>query len=75
MCCELLCLERGIQWDEQMPSDKAIDRGDDAFNNSFSETCAGKQVPIAVFVEYGLTVATRCTLPFPAGATHLGKGR
>ena len=39
------CLEHGIQPDGQMPSDKTIGGGDDAFNTFFSETGAGKYVP------------------------------
>ena len=31
-CWELFCLEHGIQPDGQMPSDKTIGGGDDAFN-------------------------------------------
>merc|ERR1712217_249940 len=42
-CWELFCLEHGIQPDGQMPSDKTIGGGDDAFNTFFSETGAGKQ--------------------------------
>ena len=41
-CWELFCLEHGIQPDGQMPSDKTIGGGDDAFNTFFSETGAGK---------------------------------
>lgn len=37
-CWELYCLEHGIQPDGQMPSDKTIGGGDDAFNTFFSET-------------------------------------
>ena len=37
-CWELFCLEHGIQPDGQMPSDKTIGGGDDAFNTFFSET-------------------------------------
>ena len=33
-CWELYCLEHGIQPDGQMPSDKTIGGGDDAFNTS-----------------------------------------
>ena len=40
----------GIQPDGQMPSDKTIGGGDDAFNTFFSETGAGKHVPRTVFV-------------------------
>ena len=43
-CWELFCLEHGIQPDGQMPSDKTIGGGDDAFNTFFSETGAGKQL-------------------------------
>eukprot|EP00435_Cladocopium_sp_Y103_P065798 s91_g27.t2 len=43
-CWELFCLEHGIQPDGQMPSDKTIGGGDDAFNTFFSETGAGKHV-------------------------------
>merc|ERR1712226_978646 len=50
------CLEHGIQPDGQMPSDKTIGGGDDAFNTFFSETGAGKHVPRAVFVDLEPTV-------------------
>ena len=50
-CWELFCLEHGIQPDGQMPSDKTIGGGDDAFNTFFSETGAGKHVPRCVFVD------------------------
>eukprot|EP00325_Prymnesiales_sp_UTEX-LB-985_P001321 CAMPEP_0174700128 /NCGR_PEP_ID=MMETSP1094-20130205/5178_1 /TAXON_ID=156173 /ORGANISM="Chrysochromulina brevifilum, Strain UTEX LB 985" /LENGTH=101 /DNA_ID=CAMNT_0015897561 /DNA_START=359 /DNA_END=661 /DNA_ORIENTATION=+ len=49
-CWELYCLEHGIQPDGQMPSDKTIGGGDDAFNTFFSETGSGKHVPRTVFV-------------------------
>src|ERR1700679_2723073 len=42
-CWELYCLEHGIQPDGQMPSDKTMGGGDDAFNTFFSETGAGKR--------------------------------
>merc|ERR1712058_209196 len=50
------CLEHGIQPDGQMPSDKTIGGGDDAFNTFFSETGAGKHVPRTVFVDLEPTV-------------------
>jgi len=53
---ELFCLEHGIQPDGQMPSDKTIGGGDDAFNTFFSETGAGKHVPRAVYVDLEPTV-------------------
>merc|ERR1712100_57689 len=55
-CWELFCLEHGIQPDGQMPSDKTIGGGDDAFNTLFSETGAGKYVPRTVFVDLEPTV-------------------
>merc|ERR1711934_1082997 len=55
-CWELFCLEHGIQPDGQMPSDKTIGGGDDAFNTFFSETGAGKHVPRCVFVDLEPTV-------------------
>jgi tubulin alpha len=55
-CWELFCLEHGIQPDGQMPSDKTIGGGDDAFNTFFSETGAGKYVPRCVFVDLEPTV-------------------
>merc|ERR1712078_217964 len=55
-CWELFCLEHGIQPDGQMPSDKTIGGGDDAFNTFFSETGAGKFVPRTVFVDLEPTV-------------------
>ncbi|KAJ0786429.1 putative tubulin, cobalamin (vitamin B12) biosynthesis CobW-like, cobW-like domain superfamily [Helianthus annuus] len=42
--------------DGQMPSDKTIGGGDDAFNTFFSETGARKHVPCAVFVDLEPTV-------------------
>ena len=50
------CLEHGIQPDGQMPSDKTIGGGDDAFNTFFSETGAGKHVPRAIFLDLEPTV-------------------
>merc|ERR1712206_51174 len=50
------CLEHGIQPDGQMPSDKTIGGGDDAFNTFFSETGAGKHVPRCVFLDLEPTV-------------------
>merc|ERR1711908_96489 len=50
------CLEHGIQPDGQMPSDKTIGGGDDAFNTFFSETGAGKHVPRCVMVDLEPTV-------------------
>merc|ERR1711920_379906 len=55
-CWELYCLEHGIQPDGQMPSDKTIGGGVDAFNTFFSETGAGKHVPRAVFLDLEPTV-------------------
>merc|ERR1712100_835534 len=55
-CWELFCLEHGIQPGGQMPSDKSIGGGDDAFNTFFSETGAGKHVPRAVFLDLEPTV-------------------
>ena len=50
-------LESGfVQPDGQMPSDKTVGGGDDAFNTFFSETGAGKHVPRAVFVDLEPTV-------------------
>ena len=47
----LFSLFSGIQPDGQMPSDKTIGGGDDAFNTFFSETGAGKHVPRCVFLD------------------------
>ncbi|KAE9466758.1 hypothetical protein C3L33_01342, partial [Rhododendron williamsianum] len=55
-CWELYCLEHGIQPDGQMPSDKTVGGGDDAFNTFFSETGAGKHVPRAIFLDLEPTV-------------------
>ncbi|EFJ29130.1 hypothetical protein SELMODRAFT_231415 [Selaginella moellendorffii] len=55
-CWELYCLEHGIQPDGQMPSDKTVGGGDDAFNTFFSETGAGKHVPRSVFLDLEPTV-------------------
>ena len=48
--------EHGIQPDGQMPSDKTIGGGDDAFNTFFSETGSGKHVPRTVFIDLEPTV-------------------
>ena len=45
-----------IQPDGQVPSDKSVGGGDDAFNTFFSETGAGKHVPRCVFVDLEPTV-------------------
>ncbi|KAL8153717.1 hypothetical protein V2J09_011477 [Rumex salicifolius] len=42
--------------DCQMPCDKTVGGGDDAFNTFFSETGAGKHVPRVVFVDLEPTV-------------------
>ena len=42
--------------DGQMPSDKTIGGGDDAFNTFFSETGAGKHVPRCIFLDLEPTV-------------------
>ncbi|KAF6148561.1 hypothetical protein GIB67_042520 [Kingdonia uniflora] len=55
-CWELHCLEHGIQPDGQMPSDKTVGGGDDAFNTFFSKTGTGKHVPRAIFVDLEPTV-------------------
>jgi len=55
-CWELFCLEHGIQPDGQMPSEKTLGGGDDAFNTFFSETGAGKYVPRCVYVDLEPTV-------------------
>ncbi|KAG5516449.1 hypothetical protein RHGRI_037235 [Rhododendron griersonianum] len=55
-CWDLYCLEHGIQPDGQMPSDKTVGGGDDAFNIFFSETGTGKHVPRIVFVDLEPTV-------------------
>merc|ERR1712178_331809 len=55
-CWELYCLEHGIQPDGQMPSDKTIGGGDDAFNTFFSETGAGKHVPRCIYLDLEPTV-------------------
>lgn len=44
------------QPDGQMPSDKTVGGGDDAFNTFFSETGAGKHVPRAIFLDLEPTV-------------------
>lgn len=50
------CIQCLSQPDGQMPSDKTVGGGDDAFNTFFSETGAGKHVPRAVFVDLEPTV-------------------
>ena len=62
----LFCLFSGIQPDGQMPSDKTIGGGDDAFNTFFSETGAGKHVPRCVFLDLEVShqgfKLRRCTI-------------
>ena len=76
-CWELYCLEHGIQPDGQMPSDKTIGGGDDAFNTFFSETGAGKHVPRCVFLDLEVAAppAPSCLLQpaplFPPSLTLL----
>ena len=53
---QLFCLEHGIQPDGQMPSDKNIGSGTDAFNTFFSKTDAGKHAHRAEFVDLKPTV-------------------
>ncbi|KAK6923903.1 Tubulin/FtsZ, GTPase domain [Dillenia turbinata] len=53
---KLITLLLFLQPDGQMPSDKTVGGGDDAFNTFFSETGAGKHVPRAVFVDLEPTV-------------------
>jgi tubulin alpha len=45
-----------VQPDGQMPSDKTVGGGDDAFNTFFSETGAGKHVPRCVMLDLEPTV-------------------
>merc|ERR1711865_740507 len=45
---QLFCLEHGIQPDGQMPSDKTIGGGDDAFNTFFSSTSSWLDGPNAL---------------------------
>lgn len=52
----MLILFLFYQPDGQMPGDKTVGGGDDAFNTFFSETGAGKHVPRAVFVDLEPTV-------------------
>ncbi|PWA31125.1 hypothetical protein CCH79_00002913 [Gambusia affinis] len=54
-CWELYCLEHGIQPDGQMASSSPTGP-DDSFTTFFSETCAGKYVPRAIFVDLEPTV-------------------
>ena len=53
----------GIQPDGQMPSDKTIGGGDDAFNTFFSETGAGKHVPRCVFLDLEVSSDFSCREP------------
>ncbi|KAB2635860.1 hypothetical protein D8674_026394 [Pyrus ussuriensis x Pyrus communis] len=39
-----------------MPNDKTVGRGDDTFNTFFSETGAGKHIPLSIFVDLEPTV-------------------
>lgn len=45
-----------VQPDGQMPSDKSLGGGDEAFTTFFSETGAGKHVPRCVFLDLEPTV-------------------
>ena len=53
---DCLFVSVGAQPDGQMPSDKTVGGGDDAFNTFFSETGAGKHVPRSVFLDLEPTV-------------------
>ena len=53
---ELCGLEHGVHPDGQMPSDKTIGGGDDAFNTFCPETGAGERVPKAVFPDLEPTI-------------------
>ncbi|CAK9304871.1 unnamed protein product [Gordionus sp. m RMFG-2023] len=55
-CWELYCLEHGINYDGQMPSDPSFGVADASFNTFFSETDSGKHVPRALFVDLEPTV-------------------
>ncbi|CAK0812995.1 unnamed protein product [Prorocentrum cordatum] len=66
---QLFCLEHGIQPDGQMPSDKTIGGGDDAFNPCFSSAGAGKHVPRSVMVDLEPTVVDEVR----AGRYTIGK--
>uniref|UniRef100_A0A453H9K6 Tubulin/FtsZ GTPase domain-containing protein n=1 Tax=Aegilops tauschii subsp. strangulata TaxID=200361 RepID=A0A453H9K6_AEGTS len=54
--CNSVCDCHRLRPDGQMPGDKTVGGGDDAFNTFFSETGAGKHVPRAVFVDLEPTV-------------------
>eukprot|EP00434_Breviolum_minutum_P040196 symbB.v1.2.035713.t1/scaffold4845.1/size35134/1 len=69
-CWELFCLEHGIQPDGQMPSDKTIGGGDDAFNTFFSETGAGKHVPRCVLCVHSLLEHTDVTIMYDNEALY-----
>ncbi|KAL9994527.1 putative tubulin [Helianthus debilis subsp. tardiflorus] len=55
-CWKLYCLEHGLLPDREMPGDKTVGGGDDAFNMFFSETSAGKHVSRVVFVDLEPTI-------------------
>ncbi|XP_058075830.1 tubulin alpha chain-like [Magnolia sinica] len=55
LCAGFRTREKGKP-DGQMPSDKTVGGGDDAFNTFFSETRAGMHVPRAVFVDLKPTI-------------------
>lgn len=57
----------GIQPDGQMPSDKTIGGGDDAFNTFFSETGAGKHVPRCVFLDLEVCPCLNSSNSSPCG--------
>ncbi|CAN0012657.1 unnamed protein product [Ectocarpus sp. 4 AP-2014] len=67
-CWELYCLEHGIQPDGQMPSDKTIGGGDDAFNTFFSETGESSRIhaqvvtPPSVFANQQESTAKSATV-------------
>jgi hypothetical protein len=48
---ELFCFEHGILPNGEMPLDKSIGSGTDAFNAVFSETETGKHVPRCIFID------------------------
>lgn len=77
-CWDFYYLDQSIQPEDQMPSVKTIEEGDDSFNTFFKENGTGKHVPQAVFVDLKLKVIdevhieTYCQLFIP-GAAHQGR--
>lgn len=61
-CWELFCMEHGIQPDGQMPSDKTIGGGDDAFNTFFLKRVPESTYPDVSWWTWNQLLLMQCAL-------------